>query len=41
MDEYVLILLELSVSIRLSETGIKFVDLLTPYKSGGKWMNMS
>merc|ERR1719480_143732 len=27
---------ELSVSVRLFETGIKVVDLLTPYKKGGK-----
>jgi len=31
-----LAIMELSVSVRLFETGIKVVDLLTPYKSGGK-----
>jgi F0F1-type ATP synthase beta subunit len=31
-----LAIVELSVSVRLFETGIKVVDLLTPYKSGGK-----
>jgi F-type H+-transporting ATPase subunit beta len=31
-----LAIMGLSVSVRLFETGIKVVDLLTPYKSGGK-----
>jgi len=31
-----LAIIKLSVSVKLFETGIKVVDLLTPYKSGGK-----
>jgi F0F1-type ATP synthase beta subunit len=30
------VLLTLSIKLRLFETGIKVVDLLTPYKKGGK-----
>merc|ERR1719492_414491 len=29
-------IMRLSISVRLFETGIKVVDLLTPYKKGGK-----